>query len=197
MRTQLNKLFSWRPFFYILLAINLYAAIYGFWWYRHQFAETPYILWPFVPNSPIPVLYFFFVLIFLLRGKRSPLLEGLAYFGLIKHGLWTVAIITVYQLTGRIYPENFMLWGGHLAMAIQAVLFWTYYGLPLTFPIASIIAGWYFFNDYLDYVVGIYPRVDTAAISVASIRTLALTYSAVLTIAFFYTAWRRKRKETL
>ena len=197
MRRYLDTLFNWRLFLPILLVFNFFGSIYGFWWYRGQFAETPYYLWPFVPNSPLTVLYIFIALFLLMVHKRSVFWEALAHFGLIKHGLWTVVIITVYHFTGRTYPENILLWTGHLAMAVQAILFWAYYGLPLSFPLAAGVAGWYFFNDYLDYVVGIHPRVDTGAISVESIRGIALTYSVILTLIYLYTAWcHHKRKES-
>ena len=196
MREQMKKMLANRVFYGTILIINLIGGIWGFWWYRLQFLETPLYLWPFVPNSPLAVLYFFAVLLLLLRNIRLPLLEGLAYFGLIKHGLWTVAIITVYHLSGYRHPENVLLWAGHLGMALQAVFFWVYYGLPIRISQAAIISGWYFFNDYLDYVVGIYPRVDTAIISVETVRNLAVSYSIVLTLLLLFTAWRyRHRKE--
>ena len=101
MRKLLNLLFTWLPFYYILLAVIFFGTLYGFWWCRRQFIETNFLLWPYVPNSPLAVLYFFIALLFFLRGKRSVFWEGLAYFGLIKYGMWTVAIITSYHLAGR------------------------------------------------------------------------------------------------
>ncbi|MCW3490427.1 DUF1405 domain-containing protein [Dethiobacter alkaliphilus] len=198
MQKILDILFTNRYFIYALLVINFFGTIYGFWWYRNQFAATPAYIWPFVPNSPLTVLYFFIVLVLFLQNKRSPFWEGLAYFGLIKHGMWTVAIITLYHLAGDRSPDNILLWTGHLGMALQAVLFWVYYGLPLRFSHAVGISGWYLFNDYLDYVVGIHPYVNTTLVDIAVVRNLAVSYSIVLTIIFLFTAWRRhNRKETL
>lgn len=196
MRPFLRTLFHNHLFFYSLLIINFFGTLYGFYWYYPQFAETPVYLWLFVPNSPITVMYFFIVLVLILYKKRSAFWEGLAYFGLIKHGLWTVVIITLYELSGRSDPENFMLWFGHGCMALQAILFWTYFGLPLRFSQAMGISAWYVLNDYLDYVVGIHPRVDASVVSIPTIRALALSYTLVLTIIYLYTAWRHsKRKE--
>lgn len=196
MRQYLRPFFENRLFFYGLLLINIFGTGYGFWWYRGQFAQTPRYLWPFVPNSPLAVMYFFIVLWLILNKKRSVFWEGLAYFGLIKHGLWTVAIISIYELSGRTSPDNFGLWFGHGGMALQAVLFWYYYGLPLRYSHAFGLSAWYLFNDYLDYGVGIYPWVDTTAITIPTIRTIAITYSVALALLFFYTAWRHQRKET-
>jgi uncharacterized membrane protein YpjA len=195
MRKILHSIFSSTWFYVALLIINFFGTLYGFYWYRSQFITTPVYLWPFVPNSPLAVLYFFVVLILMLKRKRSSFWEGLAYFGLIKHGLWTVAIITLYHLAGNYYPENFFLWFGHGSMALQAVLFWYYYGLPLSLGQAAAISGWYIFNDYLDYVVGIYPWVDTAVVSVTVIRNLAVTYTLVLTVLFLCTALKHRYRK--
>lgn len=189
----LNLLFSWRPFFYVLLILNFFGALYGFWWYRGQLQETHYLLWPFVPNSPLAVLYFFIALLFFLHGKRSVFWEGLAYFGLIKHGLWTVAIITAYKLAGHTNLENILLWTGHFGMALQAMLFWTYYGRPLSYPLAAGIVSWYLFNDFLDYIVGIHPQVDTSVINLTTVQGFAITYSLLLAGAYLFAAWRHRK----
>lgn len=194
MKTHLQTLLTRKPLLYLLIAVNLYGAVYGYWWYRRQFAQTPLYLWLFVPNSPLPVTYFLVVLVLFLRRRRSPFWEGLACFGLIKHGLWTVAIISVYHFTGRIYPENIFLWTGHLGMALQALLFWYAFGLHLSLPLAAGISGWYLFNDYLDYGVGIHPAVDTAAISLAAVAAMSLIYSAILTIAYIISARKTQKR---
>lgn len=195
MHKILHPIFRSTWFYAALLFSNFFGTLYGFYWYRGQFITTPVYLWPFVPNSPLTVLYFFIVLTLLVRRKRSTFWEGLAYFGLIKHGLWTVAIITMYQLAGNYYPENFLLWFGHGAMALQAVLFWYYYGLPISLGQVAAISGWYIFNDYLDYGVGIFPWVDTAIISVAVLRNMAVTYTVVLTVLFLCTSLRHRSRK--
>ncbi len=192
MRQLFDKTLSSSWFLDALIIINFFGTLYGFYWYFGQFAETPVYFWPFVANSPLSVLYVLIVLILFRTGRRFSLLEGLAYFGLIKHGLWTVAVITQYQLTGNIYPENFFLWFGHAGMALQAVLLWYRFGLPLSIPQAAAVTSWYFFNDYLDYVVGIHPRVDPV-ISFASIRNLAVGYTAVLSVIILTAAIRRRK----
>lgn len=195
MRQLFYETIGRRWFLTALIVINFSGTLYGFYWYRGQFAETPVYLWPFVANSPLSVLYILTVLILFRMGRRFGLLEGLAYFGLIKHGLWTVAVITQYQLAGNIYPENFFLWFGHAGMALQAVLLWYRFGLPLTVLQAAAVSAWYFFNDYLDYVVGIHPWVDPV-ISFVTIRNLAVGYTAVLSVIILTTAirWRMREK---
>ncbi|MCR3923544.1 MAG: DUF1405 domain-containing protein, partial [Firmicutes bacterium] len=194
MRHLFKSLFDARIFYIILLVINFVGIIWGFWWYRPQFTQTPLYLWLFLPNSPLAVLYFFIVLLLLRKGMRAPLWEGLAYFGLLKHGFWTVVIISIYYLGGSRQFENILLWGGHLGMALQAVIFWIYFGLPLRCSQAITIAGWYFFNDYLDYGVGIYPRVDTTYVSVATIRGLSISFSIIISIIMLISVWKRQKK---
>ncbi|MBS4023204.1 MAG: DUF1405 domain-containing protein [Dethiobacter sp.] len=194
MRKLLSSLINSSWFFNSLLFINFFGTIYGFYWYESQFAVTPLYFWPFVANSPLSVLYIFIVLILFKQRKRSAFWEGLAYFGLIKHGLWTVVIVTVNHLAGNIYPENFLLWFGHAGMALQAVLFWYYFGLPLSLFQAAAISGWYIFNDYLDYVVGIHPYVDPV-VSIVMIRNMAVSFTAVLSALYLFTALRRKNSK--
>jgi len=187
-----HKILCSKNFFNFLIIINFWGTLYGFYWYFGQFAETPVYFWPFVANSPLSVLYVLLVLILFRLGRRFSFLEGLAYFGLIKHGLWTVAIITHYQLAGHIYPENFLLWFGHAGMALQAALLWYRFGLALSLRQAVAISAWYFFDDYLDYVVGIHPRVDPV-ISFVAIRSLAVGFTIVLSAIILYTALRQRK----
>jgi uncharacterized membrane protein YpjA len=178
----------------LLLVGNISGTLYGFYWYAGQFAVTPLFLWLFVPNSPLAVLYFTLSLLFLRRGCRSPLLEGLAYFGLIKHGSWTSIIIILYWLAGSSRPDNLWLLAGHGVMVLQAILAWHYFGLPLTTRQAVAVSAWYLFDDYLDYVIGIHPWIDQSLVSITVVRTVALTLSVSLTAAYLLAS---HRKETL
>jgi len=192
MRRLMERFLATRWLYPALLVGNFCGAVYGFYWYAGQFAETPLYLWPFVPNSPLPILYFFIALLFLRRKRRSRFFEGLAYFGLIKHGLWTVSIITLYQLAGSSQPENIWLIAGHGIMALQAVLFWYYFGLPLSPRQVAAVSAWHFFDDYLDYVVGIHPWVDPSLVSLATTRNIALALSVLLTTVYLLSAQRSK-----
>ncbi|MBS3947086.1 MAG: DUF1405 domain-containing protein [Dethiobacter sp.] len=192
MRRLIESFLSTRWLYPALLAGNFCGAVYGFYWYAGQFAETPLYLWLFLPNSPLPILYFLLALLFLRRKRRSRFFEGLAYFGLIKHGLWTVVLITLYQLAGSRQPENIWLIAGHGLMALQAVLCWYYFGLPLTVQQAAAVSAWYFFDDFLDYVVGIHPRIDPSLVSLATTRNIALALSLLLTAAYLLSAERSK-----
>lgn len=174
----------------LLLAGNISGTLYGFYWYAGQFAETHLYLWLFVPNSPLAVLYFTLSLLFLRRGRRSPLFEGLAYFGLIKHGSWTVAVITLYWLAGSSRPDNLWLLAGHGIMVLQAILAWHYFALPLTIRQAAAVSAWYLFDDYLDYVIGIHPWIDPSLVSIVTVRNLALVLSLLLTAAYLLSARR-------
>lgn len=46
-----------RSFIGLLLAINLFGTVYGYYWYRYQLAETPAKFLLFVPDSPTASLF--------------------------------------------------------------------------------------------------------------------------------------------
>ena len=42
---------------WVIVAINLAGTLFGFWYYRFQLAQTPIVMWPFVPDSPTATLF--------------------------------------------------------------------------------------------------------------------------------------------
>lgn len=108
----------------IILAIDAVGVLYGFYYYAQyrQFELTPAALWPFVPDSPLAVLWAFLALILLEFGRRSRALEGLAVVGNIQVGLWTCYVLAAnWDTMGS--PLNAVLWVAHLGMAAHALLF--------------------------------------------------------------------------
>jgi len=77
------------------------GTLFGFWYYGFhplplsdplfvsQFARTPTVMWPFVPDSPVATLFIALSLIAWKRGWNAEWLHALAFFGCIKLGLWT------------------------------------------------------------------------------------------------------------
>lgn len=58
-----------KRFLLALFFVNLLGTIYGFIWYKEQLVITPYIYWPFVPDSPIASLFFTIFLLFFMLKK--------------------------------------------------------------------------------------------------------------------------------
>ena len=90
--TKLYYLLTRKEFLVLLLIINVFGTIYGYYWYGYQLEETPPIFLIFVPDSPTASLFFCFVLIAFLLKKNWPLIEALALLTLFKYGIWAVVM---------------------------------------------------------------------------------------------------------
>lgn len=133
----------------IVAAVNLLGTVFGFYYYREQLLATSVELWVFVPDSPISTLLMASSLVLLLRGKSS-FLDGMAFIGNLKYGLWTVFILVFYSSTflqiNSIWMYLFLLFS-HLLMALQAFLILELSDLKY----AGIAVGWFLVNDFVDY----------------------------------------------
>ncbi|MEW8966214.1 DUF1405 domain-containing protein [Exiguobacterium alkaliphilum] len=151
----------------VLFVINLLGTIYGYIWYEPQLRDTPLTYWPFVPDSPTASLFFTVVLGLWIFGKRSPLLETLAFITLIKYGVWAVVMNVLFLRTLGSDADTFtvlmalMLMVSHGAMAVQALL----YAPFMTWTIRSFVLTlvWVIHNDVVDYVLGQWPRYPALA----------------------------------
>lgn len=152
----------------LIAVVNLVGIAYGFYYYRDQFALTPVWYWPFVPDSPLAVLWAQLALgAYWWRRRRgageggagSAALDSLAVVGNIQVGLWTVYVLLVYSEAFGTYTLNLntILLAAHGAMALLALIFlhaqrqrhrlrpkaaWVGVG---------IAAAYYLVNDALDY----------------------------------------------
>nr|WP_190322967.1 DUF1405 domain-containing protein [Bacillus swezeyi] len=146
-----------KPMLVLLLTINFFGTVYGYYWYLPQLMDTPAKFLIFVPDSPTATLFFLFVLIGLLFKRNASLLEALALVTLVKYGLWAVVMnILVLVTTGSIHWTGYMLIASHFAMAVQGVLYAPYYrfkGWHL-----ALAAVWTLHNDIIDYVFGMMPN---------------------------------------
>ncbi|WP_261301096.1 DUF1405 domain-containing protein [Paenibacillus andongensis] len=153
---------------------NLLGTIYGYEWYWAQMVDTiaNYPLWYvlFVPDSPTASLFFTLSIGFLLIDRsldQQPsklyrafrgFVEAFALITSFKYGIWAVAMIWTGAWQGvPVGWDGWMLTGSHLAMAVEALLFVRWYKYRLTAVI--IVAIWTFWNDFMDYERGIFPRL--------------------------------------
>lgn len=153
---------------------NLLGTIYGYEWYWAQMVDTiaNYPVWYvyFVPDSPTASLFFTLSIGFLLMdrslGKQPSkfyrairgFVEAFALITSFKYGIWAVAMIWTGAWQGvPVGWDGWMLTGSHLAMAVEALLFVRWYKYRLTAII--IVAIWTFWNDFMDYERGIFPRL--------------------------------------
>ncbi len=155
----------------LILLTNLGGVAFGFYYYAGQFADTPPSLWLWVPDSPFAVALMAAVLWLDRKGKKSPLLETLAFIGLVKVGLWTAFVL-------KFYAAEFYAPG---RAALSEALYWLHLGMVaeafLLRPSARALPwalGWYLLDWALDYGLGIYPRIPARDTGFVRDVTLAL-----------------------
>ncbi|MEX2356091.1 MAG: DUF1405 domain-containing protein [Thermaerobacterales bacterium] len=172
-----------------LIVINGAGGLAGFAWYAVQLSQTPWYLWPVVPDSPLSVVLFTAYLVGFYNRKRWPVLAAAAQLTTFKYGLWTVVVLGGHMLqTGRYDFEFTYLSASHGFMALQAYLFMRADPQPV---IERLIGGfWLIINDFFDYVIGMHPRIpDPEALPVVAVQAVLLTAGA-LTLAW----WLSRRR---
>ncbi|GAB3072212.1 DUF1405 domain-containing protein [Salinicoccus sesuvii] len=179
-----------RWFLILLLISNFIGTLYGYWWYRGQLSNTEWYFIPFVPDSPTATLFLSIVILLILIGKKSGLMEALAFTTLIKYGVWAVVMnLLTFMETGFISWVGLMLIASHGIMALQAILFLPHLEIkPVHLYITAI---WLFHNDVIDYVYGQYPVYGNLAQYEAHIGYFAFWLSVLVLILLHQLVPRR------
>lgn len=136
---------------WLLVLINLAGTAFGFWYYRFQFIETPIVMWPFVPDSPLATFFIACSLCLFALGRSNELVNALAVFGCIKLGLWTpYVLLAFFPAWGYLHPAmyNFLFWS-HLLMAVQAFGVHRYADFPRWAVGVALL--WYTVDLIVDY----------------------------------------------
>lgn len=156
MKSWLYALLSNRIFLWVLLIVNVFGTIYGYYWYEGQLELTPLAFIPFVPDSPTASLFFCLAIIGWLLGRNFGLFEALAIVSLFKYGIWAVVMnILTFFVEGSISIIAVMLIVSHAAMAIEGILYAPFYRIkPWHLIVAAIVA---LHNEIIDYVYGMMP----------------------------------------
>ena len=183
-------LLFYKPLLTLLLIGNLLGTIYGYIWYIPQLKETPLIFKVFVPDSPTASLFFCIVLILYLFNKSNGLVELLAFITLFKYGIWAVIMnLLMFIELEQITLMGSMLIISHLIMAIEGLLFLPRYSF--NFGQLFLVMLWVFHNDFIDYVIGHYPKYPVLEdyFNMIGYISLILGFIAMI-IAFFY--WHKR-----
>lgn len=218
MADKLSFSFLWsRPFLtgnrllLMLFVVNFAGTVYGYIWYEGQLIHTMQTmpLWylPFVPDSPTASLFFTLSLLYLLFDNVSsqPLqrhssflrgfIEAFALITSFKYGIWAVAMIALGAAQGDpVVWQDWMLTVSHLGMAAEVLLFARFYTYRKA-PIA-VVAIWTLWNDYMDYVKGVYPGLPEVLkddLGRIEVFTIALSF---ISIAIAVAVQRLRMKET-
>ncbi|MFB6173265.1 MAG: DUF1405 domain-containing protein [Halobacteriales archaeon] len=136
----------------VIVAVNVAGTAFGFWYYRFQFAATPAVMWPFVPDSPVATLLIAGSLAAwrLDAGPWSEALHALAFFGCLKLGFWTPFV--QLALNGPAGIAAWLYWfliTSHLAMVAEAFLIHRYAAFPRW--AVGVALAWHGTNDVVDY----------------------------------------------
>jgi uncharacterized membrane protein YpjA len=178
----INKTFLW-----MLLIINLLGTIYGYIWYIPQLRNTPEHFMIFVPDSPTASLFFCFVLIAFLMNRNWPLFEVLAIITLFKYGVWAVVMnLLTLWVSGELPWEGYMLMVSHGAMAIQGILYSTFYRVKLWHLAAGAL--WTLHNDIIDYVYMQFPVYSKLFLYIQNIGYFTFWLSIFsIALAYYFT----------
>ncbi|MDZ5473243.1 DUF1405 domain-containing protein [Bacillus sp. 31A1R] len=184
-----------RSILWLLLIVNLFGTIYGYYWYRYQLADTPSHFLLFVPDSPTASLFFLFVLVAFLLRRNWPLIEALAIVTLFKYGIWAVVMnYLVFVVSGELDITGFMLMFSHGAMALQGLLYAPFYRFKAwDLMIAAI---WTLHNDVIDYVFMMLPRYHMLNSYIPEIGYFTFWLS-ISSLAIAYYLVVRKNRYTL
>jgi uncharacterized membrane protein YpjA len=169
-----------RKILWLLFISNLLGTVYGYEWYWAQMvdtiAEKPIWYVYFVPDSPTASLFFTLSVGYFLIDRSSNKQRGKIYiairgfveaFALItsfKYGIWAVTMIWAGAWQGvPVGWDGWMLTCSHLAMALEALLFVRWYTYKLTAIL--LVAVWTFWNDFMDYERGVFPRLPDVLVN--------------------------------
>ncbi|TYT62103.1 DUF1405 domain-containing protein [Natrialba swarupiae] len=140
-------------FAWLVVAINLAGTVFGFWYYAGQFAGTPALMWPWVPDSPMATLLIALAIAAWKLGYDLPWLTALAFFGNVILGLWTpYTLLAFADSYGYLHPlmYQFLFWS-HLGMVVQALVLHRITDFSVGGVAVAVI--WYTSNLIVDYFV--------------------------------------------
>lgn len=149
--------------FFLLLAPNLIGIGYGYFFYYSVGQFNPassffrdYAWWPFIPDSPNAVVLCVLALgAYTFFGKRSRLLDGLAFTSMLYVGLWTTFLFLAYadEMGTWVWGStNNLLFFSHMGMPLEAMLF-----VPAllkdkrAWGVPAAVVAWMALNIWLDY----------------------------------------------
>lgn len=145
-----------RRWWWILLGINAFGSLYGFYWYKNQLLATPRWQWLIVPDSPGSTFLLCIWLGLMLAGAdwRRPgmqLLGAVAFVSNMKYGLWTAVVLPQAGFKFGWEFDFVHLSLSHAAMWLQAMIFARFYKPALKPAILALLFMW--FQDLIDYQI--------------------------------------------
>jgi uncharacterized membrane protein YpjA len=145
-----------RSWWWTLLGINFFGALYGFYWYWPQLQASPRWQWPLIPDSPGSTFLLFIWLGLMLLGydwKRPGMqwLAAIAFISNMKYGLWTATVLPEAGIKFGWQFDYIYLSLSHAGMWVQAMIFARFYKPAILPAIGAMLFMW--FQDLIDYRV--------------------------------------------
>ena len=171
-------------FAWLIVAVNLAGTAFGFWYYRQQLLDTPMVMWPWVPDSPLATLFIALAIACWKLGREIPWLTALAFFGNVTLGLWTPFTLLVFYETYAALTHPLMygfLFFSHLAMVVQALVLYRITDFSIG-PVAVALV-WYTSNLIVDYFIPVVGEPHHTAIPVPRDTPMFLGADALGVIA--------------
>ncbi|HYF92059.1 MAG TPA: DUF1405 domain-containing protein [Symbiobacteriaceae bacterium] len=171
-----------RRFWWILLIINFFGSLYGFWWYKGQLLATPAKYWLIVPDSPGSTFLLFIWLALMIAGVdwRKPGMQWLgavAFVSNMKYGLWTATVLPQAGFKFGWEFDFIHLSLSHAGMWLQAMIFARFYKPGLVPAMGALLFMW--FQDLIDYfILGTYPTLPYES-ELAYARGMAILLSTM------------------
>jgi uncharacterized membrane protein YpjA len=156
LRTFFTDIATQRRWWWVLLGINFFGSLYGFYWYRGQLLATPTWQWLIVPDSPGSTFLLCLWLAFLLAGAnwRKPGMQWLgaiAFVSNMKYGLWSATVLPEAGIKFGWEFDFIHLSLSHAAMWVQAMIFARFYKPALGPAVGALL--WMWFQDLVDYQI--------------------------------------------
>lgn len=183
---------------WLVVAINLVGTAFGFWFYAvetGQLPDTPMLMWPWVPDSPLATLFAAGAFGAWALGRPQEWLTALAFFGNIILGLWTPVVLVLFF--GE-YGHSPLMWSTlfftHLGMVVQAFVLhriadFTIRGIAVAFV-------WYTVDLLVDYHIPVLgetphhtlipvPRDQPMGAGATALDAIAATAAVLTLVATF------------
>lgn len=149
-----------------------------------------------VVQSPTLALFGWSLLLFGFCFQHAPRwLLGLAAFGNIKYGIWTVTAWIVFWRTTNLYlgvplftPESIFMTLTHLGMIVQGLFLLTYFRPDRAAVVVSFF--WFALSDFMDYGLGYYPPIPESFIPLPIMQWSTISVTLLLSGWYWWQSTR-------
>lgn len=163
----------------IFLAFCMISFFFGFLTYSTMFPQFGPELWLFIPDCPLYVALLLLIAVF---GIKNELFRFIAAAGLVKYGMWTLMIFSLYPevyLSERLVLQTGILIIGHILMVLASLAI-----VPKKPGIKALAPAlaWFLINDYMDYWVGTMPVFPSSHLEFVVVASIALSIVSVVVL---------------